>query len=983
MKNLNLIKNSGNNQFFGACKYFVVFFLWSLVALLPSYSNGQTVVVTGNENNIPIQEVRYMIDGQELVQTSPEGNVNPSPEDLPVIINSIELEEGNVIFATTRNPSVHNPNPVIGGNEISPSSVQIVRSDNTIISHNSPEFFENLEMVVSTPDIRSYWDINSQPSIPRGEQFVDLVYNDQVVTSGYLLYTERNGNSETDFIALGRDGEPIEGANVIQVRGFQWNTGINHITNVPTQTQYMVLFSPILFESSEPIYGIRIIAVNEPDGKMVFFVNALSATPDLAERVNSELGEEAVLNIFDNDELNGFSLNPIDVTLDVLEPFPANTVEFNSDGTVDVPPNTAPGVYTMTYEITTAGGESDTAEVRIEVIEYKPEAFDESAGLPDSFGQDSIINVLANDMLNGLPALIENLNLTVADNPTNGALILNLDGSVDVAEGTPAGTYQLTYQICDKADPAKCDQGMVTITVDPTTLTAVNDEYENINLNRGGIIGNVIVNDLLNGESVEYDRVIVELVDSDGLVGVTISEEGILELPSGLPQGDYVLQYDLKETINPDNSDRGEIRFILLDIQMEANDDEVYTNQNQGIDLALLDNDFLNTGELLPETLVIISGPENGDITLNENGSVTYVPETNFSGQDEFTYEICENTDRQFCDQALVSILVRPIELSFTKTPNVTESPIGGLVTYTIELINNSEFTLENLVVKDELPGGLMYLSALPEPESANTWIVNELGSGSSISIVLETMSTELGQVVNTASVEIGEYFDQVAAGPVSILAKPVEVSVSKTSFGIDVYEGNEFEYEIRLINNGNASAENITLQDQLPDDLVYLSFSTEGLDISPDVSGNVISWMVPSLNPGEELVFRIKVQATQEGTIANTVGISLSEDQENLSTAQEATDSNQVLPFFVPNVITPGTLDGKNDNFEIRGIQNFAGSFLTIMNRNGDHVYESDDYQNDWAAQGLNAGSYFYVLVITDSQGIDQTYKGWIQVVK
>ncbi|MEX0882921.1 MAG: hypothetical protein WDZ72_05550, partial [Cyclobacteriaceae bacterium] len=320
---------------------------------MPSYSNGQTVRVTGTENNIPIQEVRYILDGQELVQTSPEGNENPSPEDLPVIINSIDLEEGIRIFATTRNPSVQNPNPVIGGNEISPTAVQIVRSDNNIISHTSPEFLENLEMVVSTPDIRSYWDISSQPSIPRGEQFVDLIYVDQVVTSGYLLYTERDGNSETDFIALGRDGEPIEGANVIEVRGFQWNTGINHIANVPTQSQEMVLFSPMIFDSSEPIYGIWIIAVNEPDGKLVFFVNSLSATPDLAERVNSELGEQAVLNIFENDELNGFPLNPIDVTLEVLEPFPANTVVLNSDGTVDVPPNTAPGVYTMTYELTT------------------------------------------------------------------------------------------------------------------------------------------------------------------------------------------------------------------------------------------------------------------------------------------------------------------------------------------------------------------------------------------------------------------------------------------------------------------------------------------------------------------------------------------------------------------------------------------------------------------------------------------------------
>ena len=81
--------------------------------------------------------------------------------------------------------------------------------------------------------------------------------------------------------------------------------------------------------------------------------------------------------------------------------------------------------------------------------------------------------------------------------------------------------------------------------------------------------------------------------------------------------------------------------------------------------------------------------------------------------------------------------------------------------------------------------------------------------------------------------------------------------------------------------------------------------------------------------------------------------------------------------------MITPGNLDGKNDTFEIKGIENFAKSALTIFNRNGDHVFESEDYKNDWAAQGLNSGSYFYVLVITDNSGEEQTYKGWLQVIK
>lgn len=985
MKNPVLNKKTRTSFFFTVLNQVAPLLLFFLVFQIPliSYGQSETVLVTENQNNVLIQEVRYSIDGQELIQNAPEGNENPLPADVPAVISSILIEGDRTIFATTRSPIVQNPNPVIGGNEISSFAVQIVRSDNTIISHRDPAFFNNLETIVSTPDIRSYWDINSQPSIPRGDQFVDLIYTDQVITSGYLMYTERGGNSATDFIALDRNGNPIENAKVIEVRGWQWDSGINHVSNVPDQTQHLILFSPMIFESTEPIYGIRIIAGDEPDGKMVFFVNALSATPDLAERVNSEQGAVAVLNIFDNDELNGFPLNPIDVQMELVEPFPNNTIVLNSDGTVDVPPNTAPGVYTAIYEITTAGGEFDRAEIRIEVILYIPEAFDDIAQLGDSFGQDSVINVLGNDMLNGLPALIENVNLTELINTSGGALVLNEDGSVDVAIGTPEGTYQLTYQICDKEDPSKCDQGVVTISVAATELVAVNDDFGNLNLNRGGAVGNVISNDLLNGEPIEEGRTFVELVDDGGLSGITLSEEGELTLPTGLPDGDYTLTYDLKETINPNNSDRGEIRFSLLDIQLEANNDQAVTNQNDAVIIEILENDFINTGELLVETLLILEGPQNGALGINNDGSVTYTPATNFSGQDQFSYELCENTDRQFCDQAIVTVQVRPILLDLSKTSSSAELSVGEMVTYTIQLTNNSEFELSDILIEDVLPNGLEFLSAIPTPEESGNWIIESIPQGGSRSITIEAMATDLGQVVNIATVTIGDYTDQVQSLPVTVQARPVEISISKTSFGIEIYEGNEFEYEIRLVNTGSNIAENITIQDELPNGLVFLDFSSEGFEGSPNVSGNTLTWVVPSIGAGQEIVFLIRVQANQVGMVSNTATLTLPEDQENLSPDGEATDTNQVRSFFIPNVITPGKLDGKNDTFEIRGLQRFASSSLTILNRNGDHVYESDEYQNDWAANGLNAGSFYYVLVITDSQGVEQVYKGWVQVIK
>lgn len=187
--------------------------------------------------------------------------------------------------------------------------------------------------------------------------------------------------------------------------------------------------------------------------------------------------------------------------------------------------------------------------------------------------------MLDNDLLNGLPALIENVNLSTLSNDSDGKIILNADGSIDIVEGIPSGNYELVYQICDKEDPAKCDQATVSVTINPTVLEAIEDNYGSVNANRAGEIGNVLSNDQINGEAVSSDRVHAVLTDNDGLTGVSLAEDGTLTLPTGLPEGNYVLLYDLVETINPSNKDEGEIKFSLQDVQLEAKDDEVVTNQ--------------------------------------------------------------------------------------------------------------------------------------------------------------------------------------------------------------------------------------------------------------------------------------------------------------------------------------------------------------------------------------------------------------------
>jgi gliding motility-associated-like protein len=82
-------------------------------------------------------------------------------------------------------------------------------------------------------------------------------------------------------------------------------------------------------------------------------------------------------------------------------------------------------------------------------------------------------------------------------------------------------------------------------------------------------------------------------------------------------------------------------------------------------------------------------------------------------------------------------------------------------------------------------------------------------------------------------------------------------------------------------------------------------------------------------------------------------------------------------------NAISPNG-DDKNDTWIIIGLNNIPNNEVTIYNRWGNLVYETTDYQNDWAGtyegNDLPDSSYFYVLRDLDSTKI---YSGWIQIFR
>ena len=81
------------------------------------------------------------------------------------------------------------------------------------------------------------------------------------------------------------------------------------------------------------------------------------------------------------------------------------------------------------------------------------------------------------------------------------------------------------------------------------------------------------------------------------------------------------------------------------------------------------------------------------------------------------------------------------------------------------------------------------------------------------------------------------------------------------------------------------------------------------------------------------------------------------------------------VVHPYVPNIITPNG-DNKNDYFVFKSQAPFK---LIIVNRWGKEVFSSEEYQNDWDAQGLASGTYFYSIMSKDGKEC----KGWVEVLR
>jgi Bacterial Ig domain len=233
---------------------------------------------------------------------------------------------------------------------------------------------------------------------------------------------------------------------------------------------------------------------------------------------------------------------------------------------------------------------------------------------------------------------------TPLSNPTNGTLVIQPNGTyIYTPNPNFYGNDVFTYRVCDAGTPSLCDTATVFVTVVPPVPSAVND----INTTTRGNVaaGNLTANDSGNGLSFTINTTPTRQPANGS---ISISPNGnYIYTPNPSFTGADTIDYVICNTANI--CDTATLVVTVTGNPNTSNNPPIAQNDvaetfvNQQVTSSVLTNDFDMDNDPLTVTTTPLVPPQYGTLTLNANGTYTYLPNPNFTGVDSFKYQVCDN----------------------------------------------------------------------------------------------------------------------------------------------------------------------------------------------------------------------------------------------------------------------------------------------------------------------------------------------------
>ncbi|WP_068606939.1 tandem-95 repeat protein [Paenibacillus swuensis] len=328
----------------------------------------------------------------------------------------------------------------------------------------------------------------------------------------------------------------------------------------------------------------------------------------------------------------------------VLTPPSRGAVALETDGTfLYTPFADLNGTDTFTVEI--SDGQGGTAEAGVTIIVTPVNDPPVAADISDTTAEDipSTGKVSATDADGDI--VIFSLNTP----PANGTAVVNPDGTYTY---TPAPDFNGTDSFTVLADDGNggTDTATVTIQVTPVNDPPVTADIT-VTLPEDTVAAGQVTATDVDGDSLTFA---LNTPPSYGVVNVAV--DGTFTYT---PNADFHGQDSFTVRVSDGNGGTAEANVTLLitlvndppvamDVADTTSEDTVSNGQVTATDV---DGD--------PLTYVLATGPANGTVIVQADGSYTYTPALNFNGVDSFTVEVSDGNGGT--DLAVVTVTVVPV----------------------------------------------------------------------------------------------------------------------------------------------------------------------------------------------------------------------------------------------------------------------------------------------------------------------------------
>ena len=401
----------------------------------------------------------------------------------------------------------------------------------------------------------------------------------------------------------------------------------------------------------------------------------------------------------------------LDATLFTIDPM-TGVLSFISAPDFEAPADTdGDNVYELTVR-TSANRKGGFVEhktlVAVGNVNEAPVAADDSFTL----AEDSVLNVSA---LLGLlsndndPDDADTLSVTLLTGTSNGSLSLNADGSFTYTPNADFnGSDSFTYSVSDGNGGTSSGTVELEVTAVNDAPVAAGESYAtsagSLPLEVGSVDG-VLANDT----DADGDDLATVLLTGPANGTLVLDADGSFTYaPSALFQGEVNFTYEVRDGAGGSDTATATITVAPAG----APPAELYTIDEDGVldvDAAngLLANDPNVPGD--PLQAEIVTGPQNGSLALNADGSFSYTPDADFNGSDVFIYSATDSAGVTV--QSEVEITVNP----------VNDAPVYDLSTFR-QFANVGQFSIDKVIASidaiDVDGDGLTFRFEAPEPDA-------------------------------------------------------------------------------------------------------------------------------------------------------------------------------------------------------------------------------------------------------------------------